>query len=489
MSYFMSFKNALLVTTVLAFSTPALSQQWADTGDSALRRDVELLKAYNIIKGPVNTWPISWKQITKGIYGSTDNALPAYVMRAIDRIKSKSPDKVWRFSSDVHLSNDPNLVRGFGDTARADADVTLSAEHHSAKFSAKASVNYQKDHPYNEVTLDGSYLAANIGNWSLYGGAIDRWWGPGQDNTLMLSTNARPMMSAGLRRNDPKPFKNKWLSWIGPWTWDMFVASMGQERHIPSALMAGMRLGFEPLKGFEVGLSRSMQLCGHNRPCGFNTWTRALISVGDLDNTGTANEPGNQLASIDFSYSHRFGNKTLRAYISGTAEDQHIITPFQYSRLLGATLTSPVGSNGDMLTINPEWSDSGNVLAWFFGKRSPGGMYGHSIYRTGHRYAGRSLGHSFDNDSKLISLNTTYTRASGESYRLSLRAATINWDGTNRNIISLTPQNYKSAELSFSKNFEFGRLEVKASVQTRAATLTQDLLPRFTTGINWRKDL
>lgn len=486
--FFMNYINVFALTGALIITSPAHSQQWADTGDSALRRDVELLKAYNIIRGPINTWPISWKQITKGLDNSTNDDLPAHVMRAIERVKNKSPNKAWRFKSDVRLSNEPNLIRGFGGAARADADLTLSAEHHSQKFSAKVAVNYQKDHPYNEVTLDGSYLAATIGNWSVYAGAIDRWWGPGQDNTLMLSTNARPMMSAGLRRNDPKPFKTKWLSWMGPWTWDMFVANMGQERHIPNALIAGMRLGFEPLKGFEVGLSRSLQLCGDNRPCSFNTWTRALISVGDLDNTGTGNEPGNQLASIDFSYSHRFGNKTLRAYISGTAEDQHIVTPFQYARLLGATLTSPIGNKGDMLTINPEWSDSGNVLAWFFGERRGGVIYRHHIYQTGHRYAGRSLGHSFDNDSKLISLSTTYTRSSGDSYRLSLRTATLNWDGTNRNIVSLTPQKYKSAEFSATNQFDFGRLQANVSVQTKAVTLTQGALPRFTAGISWQKE-
>lgn len=488
MSYFMCFKNALVVSAALLLSTPALSQQWADTGDSALRRDVEILKAYNIIRGPVNTWPISWKQITKGIELSTNDALPAYVMRAIDRIKSKSPNKEWRFSSDLRLSNEPNLVRGFGDTARADADITLSAERHSSKFSAKVSVNYQKDHTYNEVTLDGSYLAAKLGNWSLYGGAIDRWWGPGQDNTLLLSTNARPMMSVGLRRNDPKPFKTKWLSWIGPWTWDMFVANMGQERYIPNALMAGMRLGFEPLKGFEVGLSRSMQLCGDNRPCGFNMWTRALIAFGDLDNTGTANEPGNQLASIDFAYSKNFGDKSLRLYFEGTAEDQNIVMPFQYARLLGATLTSPIGDMGDSLALNAEWSDSGNVLAWFFGKRRRDVMYSHSRYKTGHRYAGRSLGHSFDSDSKLVSLTAAYTRSGGDSYRLSFRTATLNWDGGLKNIVSLTSQKYKSLELTASNHFNFGRLEVKASAQSKVTTLTQGILPRFTAGIGWQKD-
>lgn len=484
----MYLKCFFIIAATFALTPTVAAQQWTRTGDSDLRRDVELLKAYDIIDGPVNTWPLSWKQITSGISANEATSYPAHVMRAIERTRAKSPNKEWRLSTDMRFSNEPSLVRGFGDTARSDADITLSAAYQSAKIDANLAVNYKDGQIGNDVTLDGSYLATNLGNWSLYGGAIDRWWGPGQDNTLMLSSNARPMVSIGLRRDAPKAFKTKWLSWLGPWTWDMFVAHMGQERHIPNALMAGMRLGLEPFNGFEVGLSRSMQLCGNNRPCGFNTWTRALIAFGDLENTGTANEPGNQLASIDFAYSHQFGDKSLRLYISGTAEDQNVIMPFQYARLLGATITSPIGDKGDTLTLNSEWSDSGNVLAWFFGKRQAGVIYGHNIYRTGHRYSGRSLGHSFDNDSKLISLSTTFTRASGDSYRLSLRAATINWDDTSKNIVSASRQNYKSVELSAANQFDFGRLEAKIAVQTKINTLTQGLLPRFTAGIVWQKD-
>ncbi len=221
---------ALLVPTVYA-------QEWTRTGDIELRRDVELLKTYDIIDGPVNTWPLSWKQITTGINNTEAKSFPAHVMRAIERTRAKSPHKEWRFSSDLRLTNDPLLVRGFGDTARSDADITLSAAYQSGKIDANLAANFRDGYNGSDITLDGSYIATNLGNWSLYGGAIDRWWGPGQDNTLLLSSNARPMASIGLRRDEPKAFKTKWLSWMGPWTWDMFLAHMGKERYIPNAFM------------------------------------------------------------------------------------------------------------------------------------------------------------------------------------------------------------------------------------------------------------
>jgi len=487
----MFFRFIIAIIAIVAFSSTASAQQWAPVGDSNLRRDVELLKTYGIIKGPVNTWPMSWRQITNNINISADQAYPEHIMRAIDRVRSKIPNKGFRASAIARYTNEPSLVRGFGNTARSDTDLTLSAGFTEEKIEANVSVNYRNAVNFNNdnVNFDGSYIATNIGNWSLYAGAIDRWWGPGQDNTLILSSNARPMMSAGFRRIDPKPFKTKWLSWIGPWTWDMFIANMGNDRHIPDALMVGMRLGFEPIKNLEVGFSRTMQLCGLDRPCNFNIWTRALVAFGSLDNTGTLQEPGNQLASIDLSYSMNFGDKSLKFYGEGTAEDQNVIMPFQYARLIGATFTTPVGGNGNSLTINSELSDSGDVLAWFFGKRRAGVMYGHHIYRTGHRYDGRSLGHSFDNDSKLASLTATYIRGHSESYSISLRTATINWDDTLRNIVSAERQKYQSLELSASKQFAFGHLEAKMNIQSEAITLTQGILPRFVGGLTWRIDI
>lgn len=484
----MYIKIIFAFVAIINLTSIANAQQWAPVGDAGLRSDVELLKSYDIIKGPVNTWPISWKQISAGLNIDAGQSYPTYVMRAIDRVRSKIPRKGFRGSVTARYTNEPSLVRGFGDAARSDADISASVGFTEESIEANVTVNYRDNVTNNHVNFDNSYIAAHLGNWSLYAGAIDRWWGPGQDNTLLLSTNARPMMSAGFRRNDPKAFKSKWLSWIGPWTWDMFVANMGDRRTIPDALIAGMRLGFEPINNFEIGFSRTLQLCGQGRPCGFNTWTNALIAFGDRDNTGSVNEPGNQLASIDLSYSINFGEQSLKLYVEGTAEDEAII-PTQYGRLVGATFVTPVDENGGNLSINLELSDTSAIKFFFYGERNPRSLYNHFIYKTGHRFDGRTLGHSFDTNSKLASLTTTYTRAGGDTYRVSFRTSTLNFYNTSRTIISAQRQNYQSVELSTSKAFDFGQIELEIAIQTRAVTFTQGTLPRLAGGLIWRIDI
>ena len=477
---------AIIISALVSIKSHA--QQWAAPGDAELRRDIELLKTYDVIDGPVNTWPVSWKQITANINNNASFDLPNYVLSAIDRVSAKVPRKGFSGNATLRYTNSPKLIRGFGDAPRTDADLSVTGSLTNNSFEANVTVSY-RDEATNEVVFDGSYGAFHLGNWALYAGAIDRWWGPGQQNTLLLGTNARPMLSAGFRRNEPKAFESKWLNWIGPWTWDMFVAHMGENRAIPDAIMAGMRLSFEPVDKFEVGLSRTMQLCGQNRPCDFNTWTKAIIAVGDLDNTGTQNEPGNQLASIDLSYSFNIGDKSIRLYAEGTAEDEHVIVPFQFSRLIGATIAMPIGGNGDNLSFNVELSDSGNVQAWLFGKRRPGIMYEHRIYRTGHRYDGRVLGHALDRDSKLISLMATFSNNNAEVYSLGLFAASLNWDGLENHFISAQRQTYRGVDFSVSKRFNIGKITATLRHQSNVVTFSQGRLPSVVGELSWMIDI
>jgi hypothetical protein len=50
-------------------------------------------------------------------------------------------------------------------------------------------------------------LPALLGNWSTSLGKVDRWWGPGWDGSLILSTNARPIPAISLDRRIAEPFE------------------------------------------------------------------------------------------------------------------------------------------------------------------------------------------------------------------------------------------------------------------------------------------
>ena len=439
----MNIKNIALLylisIAVTTFINPvAQASSWAAVGDMKLRNDVEILARYNIITGPVNSWPLSWEQISDGLETENIIGLPAFVKAALYRVKAKIPPQ-YKISASIRLTNQPDLIRSFNAAGRADLDASLSFEIKTPSgLTAHIEGGYRKNDKQgkNYAHLDGSYISQDLGNWSLYGGLVDRWWGTGRTGSLLLSNSARPMPSIGLRRIKPEAFENKWFNWMGPWSWDMFVAKMEKDRFIPNTLIAGMRLSFEPIKNFEVGFARILQLCGDNRPCNFKTWAHALISVGELDNSYNGEpEPGNQLASIDLAYSFPIGETTtLKLYAEGTAEDQNVIMPFQFARLMGFTLYGAHGNQGNHWRAGFEYTDTANTLAWIVGKRRFGTIYHHHIYRSGYKYEGESIGHSLFNDTRLFTISLSYNDSEDWGYNIKYHNAFINMDGLSSDI-------------------------------------------------------
>jgi len=453
--------SLLLLSSGIAQASP-----WAAVGDMQLRNDVEILARHNVISGPVNTWPISWKQITRNLSRTSEMDLPPYVRLAVMRVKEKIPGE-FRTTVHLQLTNNPAIVRGFQKTARNDLDASATLEYNNDDSGTTVHLEggYRKGNGEDYAHLDSSYLSQDIGNWSAYAGAFDRWWGPGRESTLILSNNARPMPSVGLRRIEPKAFETKWLSWIGPWQWDMFVAKMEKDRHVPNALIAGMRLSFEPINNFEVGLSRTMQLCGDGRPCGFASWTKALVSIGDLDNpvdrTDLSQEPGNQLASIDFSYTASISEKTnLKLYAEGAAEDLLLFLPYKYAKMIGISVYGPYRKDGAQWRVSAEFSDTVATLVWFGGTREKYVLYNHHIYQSGYRYKGRSIGHSLDSNSQLISFSADYITQNNWTYTAKFHHALVNRfdDGFFKNPVSTVKEKINLVEASVQVPMKIGDL-------------------------------
>ena len=114
---------------------------------------------------------------------------------------------------------------------------------------------------------DGTYVGWSFGNWMLSASITDRWWGPGWDGSLILSTNARPTPGIAVQRNASRPFETRWLSWLGPWNLTTFMEHLDGDRQTEDPLLWGFRFGFRPLKSLEINVTRTAMWCGEGRPC------------------------------------------------------------------------------------------------------------------------------------------------------------------------------------------------------------------------------
>ena len=114
----------------------------------------------------------------------------------------------------------------------------------AAKLSLNAFYGMEKDWKGRKDegwALDGSYIAARLGNWSASFGQFERWWGPGWDSSLILSTNARPIPALSFDRRVPSHLKRSGCPGSALGVFHSFIGQMEDERHVPKPYIWGMR--------------------------------------------------------------------------------------------------------------------------------------------------------------------------------------------------------------------------------------------------------
>jgi hypothetical protein len=314
--------------------------------------------------------------------------------------------------------------------------------------------------------LDGSYFSTRLGNWSTTLGQVDRWWGPGWDGSLILSTNARPIPAISIERRIPEAFESKWLSWLGPWTFQTFVGRMEEERHIPHPYLWGMRGDLSPtmLGGLEVGFFRMIQLGGKGRPQGFNTFVDAFLSEDNYGaNTGNndrSQEPGNQLAGIDFRW--RILDSPIALYGQVVGEDEDNFLPNALMFLYG--IEGWMLWQESSLRVFAEYADLTSYW-WNGATKTRNVTYGHHIYQDGYRYRGRPIGHWADQDSQIVTVGGFLQKQDGVGWGGTLRIGVLNEDGSGRSPVSdSTSIDYSSFNIFNSRQIPLHDLAVYASI-------------------------
>ena len=422
-------------------SSLLLSEPFLAPNDPFLRHEIRLLGDSGELTGLQNTWPLDLGGLS-GMRAEQSSSLPHNLLD--DRISLESQSGWSPIVTTLGLSDDRVTARGFGPEPRSSFATNASVSWMNDRFAAKLSLNAfygmetdwkgRKDEGF---ALDGSYIAARLGNWSASFGQVERWWGPGWDGSLILSTNARPIPAISIDRRVPEPFDTKWLSWLGPWSFHSFIGRLEEERTIPNPYLWGMRGEVRPtlIDGLEVGFFRMIQLGGDGRPEGLKTWADAFLSQDNYGaNTGNNNrsqEPGNQLAGIDLRWKVLDLPVALYGQVVGEDEDKFLpnCLMFQY----GVEGWHNLGDS--TLRVFAEYADLTSYW-WTDDPRTHNISYGHHIYNDGYRYRGRPIGHWSDQDSQILSLGGLLQRKDGVGWGATLRTGDLNEDGNGQSSVS-----------------------------------------------------
>jgi hypothetical protein len=463
----------MLAVYGLACSASAYADPWLAPGDEGLRSDIQLLADADILRGPVTTWPMSWPDIARDALGASvsglDEATAAALMRVQRLARAAASNGYAGAGIRASAAREPTTLRGFADTPREEGEVALRAswlgDHVAVNLQAAAVADPDDGKQFRP---DGSYLGVNVGNFMISAGFMERWWGPGWDGSLILSTNARPIPSLTLERNYTDPFKTRLLSWIGPWRASIAVGEA--ESHgvpLPNVRFLAARVNFKPRPWLEFGLTRTAQWCGGDRQCGWSTFTDLLLGRDNQVENGAATEeqPGNQLAGYDARLRSPWKALPAAIYAQWIGEDEAGGLPSKFIGLIGLETwaTIPFG----VLRVRAEFTDT----TCNFTRESPqyGCAYRNSIYPQGYTYRGRIIGHSMDNDSRMYSVGVVLTRPDGDVLSLIVRRVDLNRDG-GVHAISDVPLDLDNVELRYSRLFGIGKIVVGVGYDRGAPT-------------------
>lgn len=441
-------------------------------GDESLRHHLQSLADEGIVNTLGTTWPVCGKEIAFSIASVDDDRLTPSLSRSLNVLQQRLENAA-SSSAVFQVGSHRQELRGFADDFRERGEIRFKTSEQVGLFTFNLEASAVDD-PLDdkEFRLDGTYLALDWKNWRFGAGAVDRWWGPGWQGSLILSNNARPSPGLFINRNASKAFDLPFLSKLGPWSFSAFANKLESDRHIPNAKLLGARFTFKPTDSLEIGLTRTAQWGGEGRP-------ETLSNLKDLifgnDNVGDdgleldgSNEPGNQLGGIDLRWTTRIANQTVTFYGQFIGEDESGGLPSRKIGLVG--IETPIANDWSSGRVFLEASDT---TMDFNDDQFANGTYNHHIYQTGYRYRGNVLGASADNDSRLLTVGGFYEIRAAYSLTWKAQYASLNRDGSpGRNTVasSHAKTGITSAKLE-------RKLSEQLSVGVNATRILNDVSP------------
>jgi hypothetical protein len=371
---------------------------WTPT--PAARHALELLADEGELALPLTQWPLPRAAVVRAL-----DALPRELPPSLDAARE-------RVAAELRAEDDPALslavrgrgeaLSGFGDEATPGSWLgarsgTLAAHGIAAQIGARVDQGTLPSHPQAKLRLDDTAIAVEAFGAQLQAFAHRSWWGPGWQSSLLLGNNAPPFYGIGLQRAQAGPSDSRWLSWMGPWSYDFFVA---QNDDSMDSFLVGTRITMRPFSLLEIALSRTAQWGGHGRPQSLKSFLRMLIGRGVNANgpQEQARDPANEMSGFDLRLRCP-GGLRCAAYTQLIGEDATHNAPSSYLGLYGLESWSASGRH----RLYAEFVETfcGMPLER---KRERFCAYSNHDYPEGYAHAGRWIGSAAGADSTLLTL-------------------------------------------------------------------------------------
>ena len=393
--------SALLVS--LVGQSLAASMPW--TPSVSARSDIEFLVDDAGLALTVSQWPLPRDAVQHALDGLSPQLPPG-----LDAARARVRQELRTHAASLiglTLRERHDALAGFGDDATPGSSVQLrSAEldgpHLAMQVGGRIDPVADSGRHAPTARLDNTAVAIDALGVQAQAWAHRSWWGPGWQSALPLSNNAPALDGIGFQRADATPSESPWLSWLGPWSLDFFLARTEGEPpgRGSNALLSGARLTARPFSHVEFGLTSMEQFGGQGHPETPGSLIRAV--EGSRPNVNSpddyAKDSGNGLAGYDIRIRCPGG---LRCAFYGQfmGEDDRKHLPYRFLNLLG----TEVWSSDGVARIYFEAAEVSCRIK-FIGSSERGCAYRNYAYPRGFTASNRWLGASAGSDAQLLTV-------------------------------------------------------------------------------------
>jgi len=381
----------------------AASVPW--TPSVSARHAIEVLVDDGGLPLTVSQWPLPREAVQRAL-----DTLPAELPPALDAARAQvqaelRAQQASRIGLTVRERKD--ALPGFGDDATPGSSLQLRSgeydgPHLALQVGGRLDPVADSGQPRATARLDDSAVAFDAFGIQAQAWAHRSWWGPGWQSALPLSNNAPPLDGIGFQRAAVLPSESPWLSWLGPWNTDFFIARTEGEQSGPGSnpLLTGWRFTARPLPLLEIGLTRMAQFGGTGHAETLGSFARAIVGSHANAQTVAAQkrDSGNGLAGVDLRLRCPFGVRCA-GYAQVMGEDSRKHLPYKYLEVVGAEAWSADSA----MRFYFEAAEIGCRETWRK-RTTPRCAYTNYAYPDGFTDGNRWLGASIGADGKLLTV-------------------------------------------------------------------------------------
>lgn len=391
---------AIVVATASMATRADPSVPWTPTAIG--RHQLELLVDDAGLDLTITHWPLPSAAVEHAL-----DRLPAVLPAAQDAARAEVRRELQaqrRSRLSVTVRNNAEALSGFGDDATRGSSVGLrSSEFAGPLLAVQLGGRFDTSGGVRggtQARLDDSAVATEVLGVQFQAFAHRSWWGPGRQSSLVLSNNAPAFKGVGLQRASASRSESPWLSWLGPWSFETFLAQTEDVTEPANPYLLAQRLTIHPFAALEIGFTRTAQWGGRGREQSARSFLDLLAGRGVNADTSAQrpNDPANELAGFDARLRCPFGLR-CSLYAQGIGEDMAGYLPSRYLGLYGIDYHSADGRH----RLFAEYAETG--CATPVGQLAlKGCAYRNYAYPQGYTSAGRWIGANVGPDSRLLTL-------------------------------------------------------------------------------------